>query len=167
MKYYKLTTQQANIWNLQKYYEGTSISNLCGAIIYDESRDLIALQQAIHTVIDSNESLRLRFTEYGEVTQYLADCDIPIEVRAFDSEFELDVYAESVARTPMSMTDSQMCFFTVFSLGKRSGILAKLNHLIADAWSFGLIADKVEDAYQNAYENLIDFFPRKGGEEAA
>ena len=61
MKYYKLTTQQANIWNLQKYYEGTSISNLCGAVIYDESRDLIALQQAIYTVIDSNESLRLRF----------------------------------------------------------------------------------------------------------
>ena len=145
--YYRLTTQQANIWNLQKYYEGTSISNLCGAIIYDESRDLTALQQAIHTVIDNNESLRLRFSENGEAVQYLSDCDIPIEVKVFEAESELDIYAESVARTPMLMTDSQMCFFTVFSLGNRSGILAKLNHLIADAWSFGLLADKIEDAY--------------------
>lgn len=148
MKYYKLTTQQANIWKLQKYYEGTSISNLCGAIIYDESRDLNALHQAINAVIDSNDSLRLRFSDHGEAVQYLADCDVPIEIKSFESESELDMYAESVARFPMSITNSQMCFFTVFSLGKRSGILAKLNHLISDAWSFGLIANQIEDAYQ-------------------
>ena len=148
MKKYRLTTQQANIWNLQKYYEGTSISNLCGAIIYDESRDLNALQQAINAVIADNESLRLRFSEDGEVVQYLADCDAPIEIRSFETETDLDMYAETVAKTPMLITDSQMCFFTVFSLGTRSGIVAKLSHLIADAWSFGLIADRIEEAYK-------------------
>ena len=35
---YELTTQQKNILDLQKYHEGTAISNICCAIIYDETK---------------------------------------------------------------------------------------------------------------------------------
>lgn len=45
MKYYNLTTPQKNIWNLLKYYEGTSIGNQCGAIFYNEKRDINLLKR--------------------------------------------------------------------------------------------------------------------------
>lgn len=59
---YELTTQQNNISDLQKYYEGTAISNICCAIIYDEARDLGKLESSIRQVIASQTALRLRFS---------------------------------------------------------------------------------------------------------
>lgn len=51
MKKYELSTQQKNIWNLQKYYEHTAISNICGAITYDEMRDTEGLKEALRQVV--------------------------------------------------------------------------------------------------------------------
>lgn len=61
MEYFHLTTPQQNIWNLQKYYEDTAISNLCGAVFYNEERDSALLQQAVSCFIQSQSALRLRF----------------------------------------------------------------------------------------------------------
>lgn len=56
---YSLTTPQQNIWNLQKYYEKTSISNLCGAIFYDVKLDYVVLNRAINKEIEIQAGLRL------------------------------------------------------------------------------------------------------------
>lgn len=168
---YELTTQQNNISDLQKFYEGTAISNICCTIIYDEARDLEKLESSIRQVIASQTALRLRFSNTDPVSQYLAEDDIDIDIKYFSDEAELDAFACKTAREPMRMYDSPMCAFTLFSLGTRyssetrcssetgfssescfsskprSGIVAKLNHLIADAWSFGLLADQIDAHY--------------------
>ena len=59
MKYFNLTTQQKNIWNLQKYYGDTAISNQCGAIFYMERRDICLLKQALTRFIKSQTGIRL------------------------------------------------------------------------------------------------------------
>lgn len=61
MRYEKLTTPQQNIWNLQKYYPDTAIANLCGAIFYNEKRDVEKLKQALNLVIEKQAGFRLRF----------------------------------------------------------------------------------------------------------
>lgn len=47
MEYFHLTTPQRNIWNLQKYYSGTAIANLCGAVFFQERRDSKLLCQVV------------------------------------------------------------------------------------------------------------------------
>ncbi len=168
---YELTTQQNNISDLQKYYEGTAISNICCAIIYDEARDLGKLESSIRQVIASQTALRLRFSDTDPVRQYLSEDEISIDIKYFSDESDLEAFACKTAGEPMQIYDSPMCAFTLFNLGTgfnsgtrfssgtgfssearfssgaRSGIVAKLNHLIADAWSFGLIADQIDAHY--------------------
>ena len=140
---YELTTQQMNIWNLQKYYEGTAISNICSVILYADSRDLNRLAQSVRLVVEEQTALRLRFTDTDPVTQYVSDEKLPIEIRHFSDRSEMDAYADKMAKEPMPLINSPMCAFTLFRLGTRTGIIAKLNHLIADAWSFELVADRI------------------------
>jgi hypothetical protein len=71
MKGKKLTIPQQNIWNLQKYYEDTAISNLCGAVFYNEKRDSHLLQQAIRLFIQNQTALQTRFCENEEPLQYI------------------------------------------------------------------------------------------------
>ena len=85
MTYYPLTSPQQNIWNLQKYYEQTSIGNISGMITLksDGKTDLSpALNYAFNKLIENADSLRLRFAIHnGEVQQYVVDYkyeDIPI-----------------------------------------------------------------------------------------
>ncbi len=148
MDYYHLTTPQQNIWNLQKYYEGTAISNLCGAIFYSEKRNSDLLQQAICQFVRSQSGIRLRFQEAGESKQYVYDeVDEAIPVLNFDSMEEFHSYAEQFAKEPLGLIQRQMYRFVVAQIGEKSSILVKLSHLVADAWTFGLMANEVDAAY--------------------
>lgn len=145
MKKYDLTTPQKNIWNLQKFYENTSISNLCGAVFYDEKCDIDNLKKALNKEIEVQEGLRLRFCYEGDmVKQYV--CDYQPEdfnVLKFDSMAELDEYAHKRATTPINMVDSTMYSFEIFDLNGTIGVLLCANHIISDAWSFSLLAKEV------------------------
>lgn len=155
MEYFHLTTPQQNIWNLQKYYEGSAIANLCGAIFFQEKRDEALLQEALCQFIRSQSGIRLRFCEGEELMQYVseeADEDFP--VRSFRSREEFDTFAKVCAKEPIGLSDDKMYRFVVFYLEQedRSGVLAVLSHLVADAWTFGLMAHQVDVAYRRMAE---------------
>lgn len=148
MEYFDLTIPQQNIWNLQKYYSNTAIANLCGATFYREMRESGLLKQAIHKFIQNQSGIRLRFCEEERVSQYVSDeIDENILVKTFSSMEEFDSYAEKFAREPLELTGRFMYRFVVFNIENRSGILVLLSHLIADAWTFGLMAKQLDEAY--------------------
>ena len=92
MEYFHLTTPQQNIWNLQKYYNDTSIANLCGATFYREKRDSILLQQAIRRFIQNQSGIRLRFCEGEKPSQYVSDeIDENIPIKTFSSMEEFSI----------------------------------------------------------------------------
>lgn len=66
--YFQLTTPQQNIWNLQKFYEDSNISNICGAIFYDTKLESDFLSQAINKEIELQTGLRLQFCEVNGET---------------------------------------------------------------------------------------------------
>lgn len=151
MEYFHLTTPQQNIWNLQKYYSGTAIANLCGAVFFQEKRNSELLCQAVRQFIRNQSSIRLRFNEGKEPRQYISDeIDEDIPVRVFRSRKEFDVYAEKFAKDPIGLSERCMYRFVVFQLEQenRSGILPVLSHLISDAWTFGLMANQLDAAYR-------------------
>ena len=145
MQKYNLTTPQKNIWNLQKYYENTSISNICGAVIFEKNYETSVIETALNIIIEKQEGLRLRFCYEGDkVMQYIAEFSSEtFEKISFASEDELDRFADSLAKKPMKMIDSKMYRFVIFELEGKIGIILCANHLISDAWTFSLLASNV------------------------
>ena len=146
---YSLTTPQQNIWNLQKYYADSAISNICGAIFYDTRLRTDILSQAINKEIELQAGLRLQFCEIdGKPAQYVADYtyqDIP--VRVFNTKEDYAVFANDFARQPVKLTGGRMYEFCIVEVEGRSGFIVKASHLISDAWSFSLFAHEITSFY--------------------
>ena len=146
---FNLTTPQKNIWNLQHFYEGTSISNNCGAIFFEKKCDHKLLNCAINKLIELQEGMRLQFYEVdGEAVQYIAENN----TKEFVSEYfanraEFDVYAQNYAQIPFVLLDSPMYRFKIFDVDDVSGVLLCANHLISDAWAISIIASTVYEWY--------------------
>ena len=145
-----LTIPQQNIWNLHKFYEGTSIANNCGAIFFDKLCDHSLLNRAINRLVELQEGMRLRFwEEHGTPAQKAADYeweDFP-SVR-FTSEQDFDLHAEAFARIPFSADGGKMYRFEIFDTGSCSGVLMCVSHLIVDAWAISIIAHTVASEYE-------------------
>lgn len=146
---YTLTSPQQNIWNLQKYYEGTTISAICGAIYFKDEIDTEILKKAINHVIEHQSGLRLRFCEVNgkamqQVTEYQYE-EIPI--LQFSAKEALRQYVLQCAQKLTNLTDIPLYHFAIFQLNGQTGIVTALSHLISDAWTLSLIAKQISDAY--------------------
>lgn len=74
---YHLTTPQQNIWNLQKTFPETSISNLCGAVFWGRRINVEIVRKALNKFIDLQAGMRLQFEERnGEACQYTVEVTI-------------------------------------------------------------------------------------------
>ena len=60
---FAITIPQENIWNLQKYYAGSGISNISGMLVFDRKLDFRRLAEAINTFVRNQDGVRMRFTE--------------------------------------------------------------------------------------------------------
>lgn len=142
---YNLTPPQQNIWNLQKTFSDTGISNLCGAVFFERKIDSRIIEKAINKFIELQSGMRLQFTEETSgAVQYIAEytpADFPFV--SFNNKESLEKYADDFAKQPFEMTNSPMYRFVFFELNGISGVLACLNHLISDAWTFSLLAKGV------------------------
>ena len=153
MEYFQLTTPQKNIWNLQKYYDDTSVSNLCGAIFYNEKRDNSLLEQALCMFIRNHSGIRLCFSENDESMQYVSEkINEEIPIMTYASMDEFDRYAEKYAKGPIKLTDKFLYRFMIFEVEGKNGVLVVLSHLISDAWTFSIMANQVDAAYHNLAE---------------
>lgn len=142
---YNLTTPQQNILNLQKTFPNTSISNLCGAVFWGRKVDLESARKALNKFIELQTGMRLQFhEEHGEFVQYIVPhTDTVFPFLSFSDNQNFERYAQDFAKQPFKMTDSPMYRFLIFELNGTSGVLACLNHLISDAWTFSLLAKGV------------------------
>lgn len=132
-----LTIPQQNIWSLQKFYEGTSITNVCGAVIYPEKLNYDVFAQAANKMVELQSGLRLRFYEQdGQVVQDVAPYEpffVPHEVFEDDAAFQ--AYAGKSAGCPFDLYGTAMYRFTIFELNGQSGILLCASHLVSDWFS--------------------------------
>lgn len=150
MKRYGLTSAQKNIDELQRFYKGTSISVLCGAVIFEEKLEREILMQAVSILIRRHEALRLRFcTEDGKTVQYVdGEYGKGICFKEFSSRDEMRKYCGEQARIPFELNGSEMFRITVFELPDRTGIMLCASHLISDAWTYSILARDVYDIYK-------------------
>lgn len=162
-----LTIPQKNIWNLQRYYKGTSISNNCGAIFFEKKCDHKLLNQSINELIKLQTGMRIRFREDdGHPVQYVSEYrDEQFPVRHFCDRSEFEVFANRYAQKPFELIGAPMYRFTIFDLEEKTGVLLCANHLISDAWAISIIANTVYDRYtalesgQEPEEEVYSYVP--------
>ena len=150
MQQYELTPSQKNIDELQRFYWGTSISVICGAVIFDELLERERLMQAADIIICRHEALRLRFcTAGGKTVQYVSeDYGSGVCFKEFHSHNDMRKYCGEQTRIPFGTDGSEMFRMTVFELPDRSGIILCASHLISDAWTYSILAKDVYGIYK-------------------
>lgn len=73
--------------------------------------------------------------------------EIDIPAMTFETETEFDKFANCFAKEPFGLTNCVLYRFVVFELDGKSGVLVLLSHLISDAWTFSILARKIDHAY--------------------
>lgn len=148
---FPITIPQQNIWNLQKYYSKSSISNICGILVFEEHHNPKLLAEAVNAFVKKQEGMRLQFVEEGkEVFQYAIPYEeIEIPNLHFAALNEAKDFFEQEGKKPFTMTESALYRFFVFDTPKESGVYFCLSHLISDAFTMSLFCRKIIEYLQN------------------
>lgn len=138
---FELTPAQKGIADLKYFYAGTSITTLCGAVLFDERFDGQVLQDAVSEVFSRHEALSLRFDSVnGKIMQSVADFeDEPVEHKVFSSDSEFRQFADSFSHLTFDIGADRMYRVATFEMEGKSGVILSADHLIADAWTFSLL----------------------------
>lgn len=147
---YELTTPQKNIWNLQRFYEGTSISNNCGAMFFGYQCDHRLLNRAINKLLELQDGMRLRFCEMdGHPVQYVSDYTEEVfPSMSFSNNAAFEEFAQQFAQQPIDLIDGPMYRFVIFDVDGKSGVLLNASHMISDGWSFGIVPNTLDKWYR-------------------
>lgn len=135
-----LTKPQEMIWQMEQF-AGGAISVICTSMLRTGKQDENDLRKAADWLFQHNGVLRTRICVTGsDVSQYVGPhvCG-EIPVLRFAEMRELTEYAERYAKTALDM-HGPLCEMKVLLLPDRYGLLVKIHHLIADAWTMALLA---------------------------
>ena len=146
---YGLTIPQQNIWNLHKFYEGTSIANNCGVIFFDGLRNHRLLSKSVNRLVECQEGMRLRFREEQGIPVQYAEAYAWVDFPSlhFDSMADFNAHAEEFAKIPFAADGGQMFRFQFVDVEGRTGVFMCISHLIADAWAVSIIAHTIAYEY--------------------
>ena len=157
-----LTRPQRLIYDMEKF-SGGAISVICGSMLARGEKDISEIKRAVNEIYRLNDALRIRIIECdGEVAQIIREYteqDIP--VLCFDNKAELDRYAESYAKVAVDLYGS-LCEINIVVLPGQYGLLAKMHHIIGDAWTLALMGTQFnalmngEDVQAYSYTEYVE-----------
>ena len=147
---YKLTNPQKNIWNLEQFYKGTAINNICGSVLIKSETNLELLAKSINKFIENNDSFRTRIKIInGEPHQYfIENKTYKFETIYFKNIDEFQNYAKKEATIPFKIIESQLFKLKLFKLPNGfGGFIINAHHIISDAATFSMIATEITSNY--------------------
>ena len=154
--YYPLTHAQKRIFYTERFYPGTSISNLGG---FARLRSVSGLSPSLlvdvlQEYIRQTDSLRLRLVyrnEQEEPVQYIKPYEKqPIRMVKNWSEEDVRAWANEQIREPMALIDSSLIEFTVFQINDQEcWLFCKAHHIVVDGISIILMGNRIMDLYHD------------------
>ena len=60
--FFELTNPQKSIWYTEKFFENTSINNICGVVKINETVDFAILEKALNIFVQNSDSFRIQVT---------------------------------------------------------------------------------------------------------
>ena len=151
---YALTNPQKSIWLTEQFYKGTSIENITGTVIVSQKVDFKALEKAINLFVKNNDSFRLKFTvKDGIVMQYVDTfTEFNIELISVETDKDVKCLERKMCDIPFDTLEHFLFDFKLFKFSNgHGGFVINAHHLIADAWTAGLVVNQI----MGNYESLI------------
>ena len=135
-----LTKPQELIWDMERF-AGGSVAVICTSMLRRGHKDEQVLQKAVDRLFCINDALRTKLNVNGEkVTQNVEEyTEQRAEVLYFPNTSALTDYAESYCQTAIDLS-GPLCEMKILILPAQYGLLVKIHHLIADAWTMALLA---------------------------
>lgn len=157
-KFYNLTKPQKSIWLTEEYFKNTAINNVCGTLTINQEINKELLEKAILLFISSNESLKLKLDlSQEEPKQYVCNkVKYNIKYVEINNETELNEVSLQFTNEQFNLDNSFLFDFIIFKYTNKpkGGFIAKLHHLISDAWSMSILIDQIIDIYNNLLSNI-------------
>lgn len=168
MQLYNLTYPQKNIWLMEKYNGNTSLNYILGVVEIKNGFDYKKCNDAINDVIKNNDAMRIVTKEKdSNVCQYVKDYEYVnfenVDMSLF-SDKEKEKYINDFGLRSLFLEKNVYYDFKILKYSDEEGlILAKLHHIISDAWSFGNIGTQIidyledNDVTDNKKPSYIDY----------
>ena len=159
-EYYELTKPQQTIWVSEKFIN-EPINNIIGSMYFKDDINIDLLIKATNLIVKNNDALRTVLTYHDEkIMQYFDDFK-PFRIEVFDftskSQEEVQDFCKKFYDTKFNLLHSKLFDFVMLKLPDHEiCLIGKFHHIIADAWSLGLIIDNIAINYSNlAYNSNI------------
>lgn len=150
----KLSNPQLNIYDTQKTFPNTAITNIGGLSLingYEFNKEL--WKKAINMYMRNNDSTRIRLIEgNGEPLQYFddyQDMDFEFIDLSNNTEEEKQELYSKWMREEVTIDGSQIRFKIIKFNQEKSGFFLVANHLISDAVSVGTLGEQINRIYTN------------------
>ena len=129
---------------------GGSINIICGSVIFDKEPAIQNMSDAVNELFRINDALRTRiFYENGVASQCIEDYQKKsFEVVFFSDKEQVHRYAQEQAQIPLDL-NKNLCEIKIIASTHFSGILYRLHHIIADAWTLSLLATQFNRIINN------------------
>ena len=149
--YFELTNPQKSIWLTDQMYKNMPIANVCGCVIIEEKVNFVALQKAMNLFVMQNDSFRLKFVETEEVKQYVSEyVPFNVEIEKVETDEDVKALEKQVVSRVFNVTEELAFEFKMFEFPDgHGGFIVNAHHLIADAWTAGMVVDEIVENYAN------------------
>ena len=152
-KLYKLTKPQQTIW-ISEQFTDRPINNIVGSMNFNDKIDINKLKEAINLTVKNNDALRTILCEKdGSIVQYFDDFvtfDIPVVDLTTCGLESIDKLRNEFYGSKFQLLNHKLFDFIILQLPNHQiCLIGKFHHIIADAWSLGLIIDHIAINYSN------------------
>ncbi len=151
-KLYELTNPQKSIWYTENYFENTNINNICTSGIIYEDINIDTLKNAIHRLVQTNDSFRIKLSLQNNVPmQYITDFEpFDIETIYINNIDDFHNIEQEMVKEKFNIINSVLFKFKIAIFpDKSAGVILNLHHIIADSWSLGLTIQKIVQIYHS------------------
>ena len=155
-KLYELTCPQKSIWNMEGFFEDTTINNICASITIPEKLNEQALIQSVYNIVEKNDSFRIRLiSDNNKPMQYISEFrHFEIEVINIKNDSDFNEIKEKLIDYKFNIINSDLFCFKIAKFPDGHGMLIfTVHHIIADSWSLGIFARRIMQEYFSIVNN--------------
>ena len=151
MKTYNLTNPQKTIWQMEEYYKGTNINNICGTLIIEQDVNLDILNKAVNIFVKNNNSFGLNFKEEnGCLVQFFTEVqEQNYEKVTLKDYSEVEKLASKLAEEPFDIYGKRLYNFVLYKLENGyGGFIVLTHHIISDGATLALVGTEITENYR-------------------
>ena len=150
-----LSFAQERLWFLDQLEPGSAAYNIPTATLIEGNLDVVAMEKALNEVIKRHEALRTTVTvAKGQPAQVIRPelwLTLPVVDLSVFTEYESEAEARRLiaeyAQQPFDLSGGPLLRVYLLKLNHNKHIFVTIHHLIADAWSIGILFNELSAFY--------------------